>query len=618
MAAAIEYARWIVNNQDKRGTPEFDIVARAYEAAKQLETPAPPQIAPPPPSPVEQLIGAGEAALTTGTAMLAGPPAAFIGGAMGVAKNILEGQFQTPDAQRLVEEAAVKGAQAVTYQPRTQAGREQVGAIVEAVEAAKIPPFTPVAGPVGAVRPATRAVGDITQAAAQRADQAVIQPTMQAVERVTETVRGAVPRAAGGAVGAAGTPLGVMRQEAALSLPVPVPYTKGQRERTFEQQRFEQEIAKDPELGAPIRERFMQQQQQVAQNLDAFIDQTGAETRDLRQAGVTVVEALRSQLAQDKNKVRVLYRQAENAGETQSLVDLAPLASYLNENRAGRTSAPILSTIANELEVRGVGGGSLADGTVSAAQATLAQAEELRKAVNKFVKSNDPNDLRVGIEIKSVIDNITEGAGGELYQRARRERQNLADRFENVGLVQNLINTKRNSNDRIIAYEDVIRRAVIDPSTSLDSTKHLFGLLKKTPEGRQAVNEIRGATLQMIRDDAYRNIATNERGDRLISPAAFNRMIQNLDRSGKLDYIYGKKGAEQLRTLNDVVGVLFTSPPGTINTSNTASVLLTALDTMATYGTTGLPVPALQALRALTKTIKDQKIRKRVEEALRG
>ena len=122
----------------------------------------------------------------------------------------------------------------------------------------------------------------------------------------------------------------------------------------------------------------------------------------------------------------------------------------------------------------------------------------------------------------------------------------------------------------------------------------------------------------MIRDDAYRNIATNERGDRLISPAAFNRMIQNLDRSGKLDYIYGKKGAEQLRTLNDVVGVLFTSPPGTINTSNTASVLLTALDTMATYGTTGLPVPALQALRALTKTIKDQKIRKQVEEALRG
>jgi hypothetical protein len=243
--------------------------------------------------------------------------------------------------------------------------------------------------------------------------------------------------------------------------------------------------------------------------------------------------------------------------------------------------------------------------------------EELRKSVNKFVKSNDPNDVRVGIEIKEVIDGLTENAGGELYQRARRERQNLANRFENVALVSNLINTKRNSNDRIIAYEDVIRKAVLEPSTSLDSTKHLFGLLKKSPEGRQAVKEIQGAVLQAIRDDAYKNVTTNERGDRLISPAAFNRTVQNLDKSGKLDYVFGKKGAEQIRTLNDVVSVLFTAPPGTVNTSNTASVLLTALDTMTTYGTTGIPVPAVQALRAAAKQIKDRKVRKQVEDALR-
>ena len=614
MASAIEYAQWIVSNQDKRGTAEFNTVVQAYEIAKQLETPAPPPIAPPPPSPTQQLIGAGEAALTTGTAALLGPVGALVGGARGVAQNILKGEFQTPDAQRLVEEAAARGAQAVTYQPRTEAGKEQVGAIVEAVEAAKIPPFVPIAGPAGTLRPATRAAREVTEVA--------VQPAVQAAGRAVEAVRDLVPgarppMAAGGAVGAAGTPLAQMRQAAAAELPVPVQYTKGQRERTFEQQRFEQEIAKNPELGAPIRERLMQQQQQVAQNLDSFIDQTGAEIRDVRQAGITVVEALRSQLAQDKNRVRALYRDAEKAGETQEAVDLAPLANYLNTNRAGRTSAPILSTIAGELEVRGVGTGSLANGTLTATQATLGQVEELRKAVNKFVKSNDPNDVRVGAEIKKVIDDITEGAGGELYQRARRERENVANRFENIGLVQNLINTKRNSNDRIIAYEDVIRRAVLDPSTSLDSTRHLFGLLKKTPEGQQAVSEIRGAVLQLIRDDAYKNITTNERGDRLISPAAFNRMIQNLDRSGKLDYVYGKKGAEQLRTLNDVVGVLFTAPPGTVNTSNTASVLLTALDTMATYGTTGLPVPALQALRALTKTIKDQKLKKQVQEALR-
>lgn len=34
MATAAKYAQWIVDNQDKKGTPEFDTVARAYQAAK--------------------------------------------------------------------------------------------------------------------------------------------------------------------------------------------------------------------------------------------------------------------------------------------------------------------------------------------------------------------------------------------------------------------------------------------------------------------------------------------------------------------------------------------------------------------------------------------------------
>jgi hypothetical protein len=40
MATADEYAQWIVNNQDKKGSTEFDIVAQAYEVAKQEEATA--------------------------------------------------------------------------------------------------------------------------------------------------------------------------------------------------------------------------------------------------------------------------------------------------------------------------------------------------------------------------------------------------------------------------------------------------------------------------------------------------------------------------------------------------------------------------------------------------
>jgi len=39
MASAVEYADWIVSNKDKKGTPEFQKVADAYQIAKELEQP---------------------------------------------------------------------------------------------------------------------------------------------------------------------------------------------------------------------------------------------------------------------------------------------------------------------------------------------------------------------------------------------------------------------------------------------------------------------------------------------------------------------------------------------------------------------------------------------------
>jgi hypothetical protein len=39
MANASDYAQWIINNQDKKGTPEFETVAKAYQASKSQEAP---------------------------------------------------------------------------------------------------------------------------------------------------------------------------------------------------------------------------------------------------------------------------------------------------------------------------------------------------------------------------------------------------------------------------------------------------------------------------------------------------------------------------------------------------------------------------------------------------
>lgn len=565
----------------------------------------------------EKLVGTGETALAMGTGAVGGTLGMLGGTLKGLAEQILSGQFGTPQAARLVEQSAAKGAQALTYEPRTQAGQEQTRAVGEALQ--QILPVTPLTGELGmiaqgtkAARPAIQAGTGIATEAAQQAAQAVKPVAQRAITAVRERAA-PVQR---GSVGAAATPDALMRETGAAELPVPIKLTEGQKTRTFEQQRFEREIAKNPEIGEPIRERFAQQNKQLIQNMDAFIDATGAQAPDLRTIGVSVTEALRSRAAKDKAQIRTLYKEAEKAGELAAPVDFAPIADYLNQNRAGRSSAPILQTIADELKVQEVGGGALAEGTISTGTVTLQQAEKIRAAINRFAKQNDPNDLRVASELKSLIDAQTEGTGGNLYSKARAARARYAQNYEDIGIVKNMLGTKRGSVDRVIALEDVLNRSIVAPTASLDSVRQIRRLLQtEGAKGSQAWNELQGGTLAYIRDQATKNVARDTMGNPIVSAAQLDRVISALDKSGKLDFIYGKKGGEKIRLLNDIAKDVLTSPPGAINTSNTASVILAALD-MGISGAAGVPAPVLTGVRMAGKYIKDAKLKARVKKAL--
>lgn len=581
----------------------------------------------------EKIVGAGETALTLATGATGGT-IGMIGGALkGLAEQILTGKFGTPEAAKLVEQEAMKGAQALTYAPRTEAGQEMARETSQFL-AETIPPVIPVVGPTGAVMSGIRAAQPAVATTASQATTAARQAAAQVAQTVNETARTAAnkvsqavglevpPRATPGtrgSVGAMGVDMATQRATKAQELPVPIKLTEGQKTRQFEDVRFERETAKLPEVGAPLRERFAQQNQQLRQNLDAFIDMTGSQAGESdfrRVTGMAVNEALRNRAARDKARIRALYKEAEKAGELASPANLSPIADYLNQNRAGRSSAPIMGTFAEELKVQGVGSGSLADGTLQIGEVSLAQAEALRKAINRFVKSNDPNDVRVASDLKQLIDTQTEGLGGNLYQQARAARARYAADYENIGLVKNLLGFKRGTTDRAIALEEVLNRSIIDPGTSLDTVRQIRRLLQtEGPKGMQAWKELQGGTLQYIKEEALRNVAPDQFGNRIMSPAQLDRAITNLDKSGKLDFVFGKKGAEQLRTINDVAKDVLTVPPGTVNTSNTASVLAGLMD-VAISGTSGVPAPVMTSFRLMTKGIKDAKTRARVKRAL--
>ena len=130
---------------------------------------------------------------------------------------------------------------------------------------------------------------------------------------------------------------------------------------------------------------------------------------------------------------------------------------------------------------------------------------------------------------------------------------------------------------------------------------------------------MQGATVRWIRDQALKNSATDGRGNRIVSSPALNSAIQKLDHDGRLQFIFGKKGAQQMRDINDLAKYSRTVPPeAAINHSNTATTMLSAFADIGASTFTGLPVPIATGLRLAIRRIGDTKLRKRIEDALKG
>lgn len=581
----------------------------------------------------QKLVGAGEAALTTVTGATGGLVGMVGGTGKQMIQNVLDGTFGTQEAADLVEKSAMEGAQALTYMPRTESGREQAQAVGDFMQ--QTIPVMPLTAEMGmlsqAVKNATPAVRAATSAgaatAAAKAGQvvdAVKPPVVNAVNAVKNAparaaemvgLKDPTPQPTPGTMasgGAAGTDVATMRRAAAQELPVPVELTKGQATRDFEQLRFEQEAAKNPELGTPLRDRAAEQHRAIRQSFESWLDETGAQAPDNRAVGIAVDKALNAKAARDKAEIRVAYKEAEKAGELQAPVSTKNVVDALNDSRSAESTAPVLTAARKEL-VRLGGAEEAADGSLVAKDMSLGATEQLRKFVNK-VTGNDPTNIKFAGDLKRAIDASTEGAGGELYAKARGLRAKYAEQYENRAVISDLLSNKRGMSDRRVALEDVADRIIF--RGSLDDMRFARKVLQTGgEEGKQAWREIQGAAIRNIRDEATKGVTRDTTGAEMISPSGLDKAIKRLDNDGKLDYLFGKRGAEQLRSLNDLSKVLFTAPPGTINTSNTASVLLAALD-MAISGTAGMPMPVMSGLRMLTKNVKDRKLRVRIREAL--
>lgn len=569
--------------------------------------------------------------------MIGAPIGQTIGTIKGAAQSLIDGNFGTPQGAQNILNTANTAAHALTYEPRTAVGQENVRGIGEFIQDVGLDTLPPVMGGIGvaastlggaSIPVVSGAARDLAQATGQ-AVQRPIQATTNAIRSGVDGLKSAVglnrdtnTNPAPANIGAAQVDQATIRDALAQDLPYPPQLTQGQLSRDPGQLKFETETAKNSNLGTPLRQRYEEQHEVMQQNLEAFIDDTGAQATNMREAGLSVDNALQKQMKADKNRVRVAYAKADKSTEAQLPVDLTQpvrngndtltVLDYLN-SQPDLKSTPIISDAKSIATKLGIANKD-SNGDLIPASPTVQQMEKWRSEINQNTNL-EPTNVRQTAILKSLIDQHVEPVAGPLYRAARVERKRMADHWENRAIIKDLTTNKTGSSDRKVALEDVQKRIIHDGS--LDDMRFAKRtLLTSGEEGKQAWRDIQGQTLQEIKMEATKGVAPDARGNQMISPAALNTAINKLDKSGKLDFIFGKQGAEKLRAVNEISKTLFTVPASAaINHSNTAATLTAAMD-IALSGMSGFPAPVASALRLATKHIKDNKVRARVQKAL--
>jgi hypothetical protein len=368
----------------------------------------------------------------------------------------------------------------------------------------------------------------------------------------------------------------VARQLQLQSLPKPVPATRGQVTRDPVQLRNEGNVSAT-KTGEPIRQIYLNANQALIENLDILKGKVanrtkGAETPE--QVGISVQDqALREKLKLSKKNVKAKYDLAEEAGEMQGKVSPARLIKTI-EATPDKTHFGWVQTWMKEMGVV-----TKTDAGTVTRKLSLKEMEDLRQAAVVRAMDGGSESFYAG-KIISAIDAATEGAGGKLYKDARAARRAQALEFEETGAIARLVENKSRS-DRATALEDTWRKTVIGGSIQdLRNVKRslLTGGDRATRSaGKRAWRDIKAQTIQHIKDEATKGVATNERGQPNVTPAAMKRAIDSIGRD-KLDEIFGSGTANRIDMVLEATRTVKTVPPAGHAGSSMMSNILSFLE----------------------------------------
>jgi hypothetical protein len=415
-------------------------------------------------------------------------------------------------------------------------------------------------------------------------------------------------------VGAAAVESSALKQARANELLIPMgdDYTRAQLTRNPTDVRYESDTAKLPVVGDPFQAKYALQNEKLRKNLQAEVEHTGAEKVGLPNAdfGKTVIsEPFQKYKNGRYTEVSDAYKAADAAGETSELVPYKSISDFIKsetENRPTKKSQnPLYSIVEEELK---------ANDPKGTGQISIKQIEDIRKLIIQEIDPQKKGSIFVGKKFKNLIDKATENAGGDLYKQARDLNTKFGSEFEDIAIIRDINRNKKGLTDRVIPLEQLADRFLFEgPGSDLKSVLETFE--KMGPEGQQIITELKGYTADKIREIVTANVQLDAAGKPYVSTAALNKIVNNLDKSGKLEMLFGKQQAQRYRTLNNVTKELQTVPKDTTNPSGTgASVAAMLLEAGTQTVLTGVPAPVISGIHYLKKSYDAKKALKKANE----
>lgn len=519
--------------------------------------------------------------LEMGASMATGIVGGLVGNVAGLVKGLTGGKYGTPEGAAEAARYAQEVAHSMTYQPRTESGKAKLEGVAELAQqtgANRLAGLGPAEG---------MALAGLT--AAPAASKAA-----QAIPRGTAAAEAPAARVAGqfGSAGAAGASLGAQAEAIAArgspelqrivaevvrkkgdklspkyvealerhvlgeSLPVPIKYTAGQ-------------ATQDPKLISNERNsrggandyanRFNEQNKKLKENLNAIREEAAPDVYVTSRPEVAdiVMSGYRAEDAARNSVISANYKALRDANGGHFPMDAkAFVANAEAALRKELKSEFVPPAIAKQLR-------KFKAGEPMTFEQFEAMRTNLAAEIRKAKRAGDGNSAFASSVVYQALDDLPMPAGAEhLKPLADKARASARERFE-------------------LLRGDPAYRAVVNGTAKADNFINKFLMradtrdveamvrnLENQPVARQALS---AGAMDKLKESA--RITSGDQGN--FAQAGYNKTLDNLRQSKKLDLIFDAKQRANVENLGTVARDIQGQPAGSfVNNSNSAVALL--------------------------------------------